>query len=469
MEQNDELEISVLKGDKLFNENTPFIINISFPEPDIDNKRCKIDLICVIDSSFSMKGNKIYQVKESLKILIDLMEKDDRIALILFNKKAKTYFDLQNLTENNKNKLKEKIDSIEINRGTNILSGLKIAVDIIKNEKGKTTSESRISSVILLSDGCDSRYNDLELAELLKNMTKGLDLNFTLHTFGYGYYYDAKVMNKLATLRDGSFYYVEDYNKVSEYFACVLGGCLSVISKKAELKVKLLNEYCKIVKIFGSENLYKFILKDDIFETSMLQLIGGKEYSYVLEIKIDERKINIGEQLLDITFMYENNNDMINKNIKYKYELKSIDYMKANEEYVRSQVYSVLNEVLTLKQNGKKIQAKQKLNEIKIWLEKNYKGDNKDYLKDVNKSYELFKNDDSIVLRSVKHINSQIMQSQSKKQGSNMKFCNSIQINLMKSISDPFKLRFSGEIANNNFDLRKSVKLDFNFKKLYNE
>ena len=167
--------------------------------------------------------------------------------------------------------------------------------------------------------------------------------------------------------------------------------------------------------------------------------------------------------------MYENNNDMINKNIKYKYELKSIDYMKANEEYVRSQVYSVLNEVLTLKQNGKKIQAKQKLNEIKIWLEKNYKGDNKDYLKDVNKSYELFKNDDSIVLRSVKHINSQIMQSQSKKQGSNMKFCNSIQINLMKSISDPFKLRFSGEIANNNFDLRKSVKLDFNFKKLYNE
>ena len=32
MIDNKDLEISVLKGDKLFNENTPFIININTPK-----------------------------------------------------------------------------------------------------------------------------------------------------------------------------------------------------------------------------------------------------------------------------------------------------------------------------------------------------------------------------------------------------------------------------------------------------
>jgi len=38
-------------------------------------------------------------------------------------------------------------------------------------------------------------------------------------------------MNKLANLRDGSFFVVEDYNKVGEYFVTVLGGCISIISR----------------------------------------------------------------------------------------------------------------------------------------------------------------------------------------------------------------------------------------------
>ena len=469
MEKKEEIEISVLKGEKLFNENTPFVINVSSKDPVMNYIRCKTDLICVIDNSSSMKGSKIFQVKESLKILIDLMEQDDRIALILFNKRAILFFDLQNLTKNNKEKLKQKIDTIETNRGTNISSGLQFAVDILKFEKENNISQSRVSSVILLSDGCDSKYNDVELADSLKGMTKGFELNFTLHTFGYGHNYDEKVMNKLANLRDGSFFYVEEYNKVTEYFICVLGGCISVISKKADLKVKLLKNNCKIVKIFGSDNLYKYDLKDDIFETTMLQIISGKEYSYVLEIKIDDNNIKIGDEILDINFKYENNNDTINKNIKYNYELKSINYMKANEEYIRSQVYSVIEEVMILKEKGEKSLAKQKLNEIKICLLNKYKGNNPDYLKDIEKSYEIFKDDESLVRKSAKYLSSQIIQNQSKKQGSNMTYCNSIQLNLIKSISNPSKLQLSKpsiSIKNNNIDLRKSANLSLALKNM---
>ena len=78
--------------------------------------------------------------------------------------------------------MKETIDFIKTNPGTNILSGLTIAVEILKNEKIKKSNESRVSSVILLSDGLDMYHNDTQLANALKNMTKGQDLSFTLHT-----------------------------------------------------------------------------------------------------------------------------------------------------------------------------------------------------------------------------------------------------------------------------------------------
>ena len=46
-EKSSEIEISILKGDKLFNDNTPFIINLSTPQPSVEDKKCNADLICV--------------------------------------------------------------------------------------------------------------------------------------------------------------------------------------------------------------------------------------------------------------------------------------------------------------------------------------------------------------------------------------------------------------------------------------
>ena len=61
--KTDDIWMSILKGDKLLNENTPFVINLSSPQPNINDKKCNADLICVIDVSRSMFGDKIYQVK----------------------------------------------------------------------------------------------------------------------------------------------------------------------------------------------------------------------------------------------------------------------------------------------------------------------------------------------------------------------------------------------------------------------
>jgi len=436
MENNEnKVEISVLKGDKLFNDNIPFVINISSPQPEINEKKCNADLICVIDISGSMHGEKIELVKESLKILIDMMDKNDRLALILFENQSTIKFNLNYITDNVKKDLIDKINSITAHGGTNILSGLEKAVEILKADK-KIAEENRISSIILLSDGCDNYSDEIGLGESLKKLTKGSGLCFTLHTFGYGYDHDPKIMNKLASIRDGSFFLVEDYNKVAEYFVSVLGGCISVISNKADLNVKLLNDKSKIVKTFGEDNLYSYELKPSYFKTSMLQFICGKEYTFVLEININEKNINIGDELLEVEFTYE---DIIqktkkDKKIKYKYELKDVQYAKANEEYIRSQVYYVLEEALKLRENNENEKAKKMLKDMEEYLKKNYHGENKSYLDDITKAQNFFVDESDFNSRGVSYVTSQIREKQTKRLGSNMIYTNSVQNHFGKTI-----------------------------------
>ena len=447
-----EIEISAYKGDNLFNENTPFVINLFAPEAEKeeDEKRVSADLICVIDISGSMEGEKIKLVKESLKILVDMMEEKDRIALVLFDQKAKLYFNLEYLTKENKDKLKAQIEKIEASGGTNIASGLQIAVEILKQQKNNPKdNEERSSTVLLLSDGCDNYLDDIQLGEKLKSLTKGANLSFTLNTFGYGYDHDPKIMNKLANLRDGSFFLVEDYNKVGEYFVSVLGGCISMISKNAQLDVKLINGNCKIVKIFGENNFYSYELNDFLFSTKMLQFISGKEYTFVLEIKVDESKIKPGDILLDINFNYD---DILTKekkviNAKYKWELKDLNFAKANEEYIRSQTYDVLERAIKLRESDKVKEGQKLLKEMRDWLEKNYKGENKAFLEDIKKAEPMFENM-MYDQRGITYSTSQVRQMQSKRIGTYNLYSNSVQ----KRLSSNYQMNYAmaQNMMNNN-------------------
>ena len=449
-----EIEISAYKGDNLFNENTPFVINLFAPEAEKeeDEKRVSADLICVIDISGSMEGEKIKLVKESLKILVDMMEEKDRIALVLFDQKAKLYFNLEYLTKENKDKLKAQIEKIEASGGTNIASGLQIAVEILKQQKNNPKdNEERSSTVLLLSDGCDNYLDDIQLGEKLKSLTKGANLSFTLNTFGYGYDHDPKIMNKLANLRDGSFFLVEDYNKVGEYFVSVLGGCISMISKNAQLDVKLINGNCKIVKIFGENNFYSYELNDFLFSTKMLQFISGKEYTFVLEIKVDESKIKPGDILLDINFNYD---DILTKekkviNAKYKWELKDLNFAKANEEYIRSQTYDVLERAIKLRESDKVKEGQKLLKEMRDWLEKNYKGHNKAFLEDIKKAEPMF---ESMMYdqRGITYATSQVRQMQSKRIGNYNLYSNSAQMRLQSNYQMNYAMAQNMMNNNNN-------------------
>ena len=424
------IDISILKGEKLFNQNTPIIVNIVSEE--IQEKNSNVELICVIDVSGSMMGEKIKLVKQSLKVLLEMMGANDKLGLVLFNHQAEKLLDLTFTTSENKKMINGLIDKIQARGGTYILGGLEIAVNMFKSSstEQKSNSDKFISSaIILLSDGVDNRMNHIEIGNGLKALTKETNLGFTLHAFGYGNDHDPKIMNSLATIRDGSFYFVQEYKKVAEYFVNVLGACVSMVSEKAKISIK--TRY-KIMKMYGLGDLFTYQLKDTYFETELLQLIAGKEYTYVFEMEIPDDKYN-EDDFVDVEFYY--NNKEGNKVIK-KNQIEKMDEMKkekANEEYLRMVVFENMNDDANLREANKKKEAEDKLSKMKDWLNLNYRG-KEDYMTDINGSLELIKNDILYEQQGYATMTSNAREKRTKRGGQSMKYQNNIQRDMVASL-----------------------------------
>ena len=224
-------------------------------------------------------------------------------------------------------------------------------------------------------------------------------------------------MQKLASIRDGSFFYVKEYAKVAEFFGVVLGTCVSVVANKASLVVELLNKKCSIKKIFGKEYLFSHDITSHYFNTTMLHFISGKEFSYVLEFEINVKDVKIGEDLLAVDFIYQDEkNNFCKESIIYKYCLTDINYAKANEEYIRSQVCFVVEQSLKLREDNRVNEAKKSLNEMKDWLIKNNKNNdnNKMYLEDINKALEYYKSKSKITNIERADISNRVFEKQKK-------------------------------------------------------
>ena len=66
---------------------TPLVISVS--TEDQSEKVKGVNLICIVDVSWSMNGTKINLVKESLIYLVNLMNENDSFALVTFNNNSK--------------------------------------------------------------------------------------------------------------------------------------------------------------------------------------------------------------------------------------------------------------------------------------------------------------------------------------------------------------------------------------------
>lgn len=378
-------------------QKIPVLINIKTKEneqqaKELDDYRPPIDLICVIDHSGSMAGTKISLVRDTLKYLVSALSSNDRLSLIVFDDKAEILTGLQRVNEKNIPEFNKIISNIKNRGGTNMMLGLTQALEVMKNRKYK----NKVTSIFMLSDGLDNVGN---VDNNFKTTLETMDIQdvFTMNTFGFGNDHDPELMRKLATIKDGNFYYIEKLDLVDEFFVNALGGLLSVIGEKFSLKISANNEPpfsdLRISKVFGSQWKYNEEEKNYAFHMNQLWLGVAKEL--ILELNIPPIKKKIGDLERNRIFLKANvevnsitENKIIKKDIELGFSLYNEDEdvpeeaKKVNEEvmknYLRVQGAEAIQEARILADQGKFDEGKKLIQEnLKCFEAEEFKNDQK--------------------------------------------------------------------------------------------
>lgn len=251
--------------------------------------RASIDLVCVIDKSGSMSGEPIESVKKSLETILGLLGEKDRLCLITFDSVSKRISNLIKISKENKNELINIINSSELEPGseTNIGSGLQQALETLAQRR----IINNISSIFLLSDGMDNSFTEKNCNKLLDKIERIIKSEkmkhfcYTLNTFGFGQSHDADLLSKLSLLKNGNFYFVNDYSTLPQLFKDCLDFMQKVICKKVIITIKP-SKNARIIKVHGEEN-WK-INSQGFYYTEIDALSYNRNLNFVFEVEVTD-------------------------------------------------------------------------------------------------------------------------------------------------------------------------------------
>ena len=149
------------------------------------------DVVFVIDTSGSMEGTKLDQVKSALKYGLDRLNEDDRFNIISFSGAANRYADtLQNVSS--VQGAKNFVDGLSAEGATDLQDPLAQSIAWFQND-------SRMHLVVILTDGRDTTgHSNTNIIKALTGSADGTGKNFKLFVFGVGDDVDFELLDKLS-------------------------------------------------------------------------------------------------------------------------------------------------------------------------------------------------------------------------------------------------------------------------------
>lgn len=226
----------------------------------IESRSLNKDIVFVLDTSGSMREERIEQAKEALKFCINSLNNHDRFNIITFDSTIK--FFKNTLVEATKSNLKSAlkfVDEVEAEGGTNINDALISALKMhVYSERPKMT--------VFITDG-EPSMGESEPKEILKNLSRANTAKSRIFVFGVGEHVDTQFLNAVSQAHRGVAEYVLPNEsigfKVASFYQKVSEPVLSDISLDfGEMKIK---------------EVYPVVLPD-IFKGSQLVLLGKYEH-----------------------------------------------------------------------------------------------------------------------------------------------------------------------------------------------
>lgn len=275
------------------------------------------NLVFLIDVSGSMATpNKLPLVKSSMKMLVDQLRDQDKVAIVVYAGAAGLV--LKPTGGDEKVKIKDAIDNLEAGGSTAGGAGIKLAYKTARDFYIKNGN----NRVIICTDGDFNvgESSDDAMERLIEQERKS-GVFLTVLGFGMGNYKDNK-MQKLADKGNGNHAYIDGISEAKKVLVNEFGGTLFTIAKDVKLQIEFNPAKVQGYRLIGYEN--RMLAKEDFNDD-----------------KKDAGELGSGHT---VTALYE----VIPAGIKSDF-LKDVDPLKYQRELAPVRKTTHTGEILTVK------------------------------------------------------------------------------------------------------------------------
>jgi Ca-activated chloride channel family protein len=250
-----------------------FFLLLVAPKLEVDKRKVIAkDVIFVLDTSGSMRGEKLEQAKNALEFVLDELNDEDRFNIVTFSTGVRQYDDRLRATDE-RGEARRFVRNLTASGGTDINRALLEALDQV--------DEERPTILIFLTDGLATE-GEIETDRILANVDDASADNVRIFSFGVGDDVNTILLDTMAEAHRGASAYVRPGEDIDE----------EVSAFYAKVSTPLLSD---IELDFGDirvEDTYPYPLPD-LFAGTQLVLVGryreGGDTTITLEGEVNDR------------------------------------------------------------------------------------------------------------------------------------------------------------------------------------
>ena len=206
------------------------------------------NFVFLIDVSGSMEGpGRLPLVKSSLKLLVNNLRDEDRVAIVVYAGAAGLV--LPSTSGDDKQKIFDALESLSAGGSTAGGEGIRLAYEVAKENFIKDGN----NRVILCSDGDFNvgvtKNSDLE--NLIKEQRK-TGIYLSILGYGMGNYKDDK-MQTLAQAGNGNHAYIDDLQEANRVLVNEFGSTMYAVAKDVKLQIEFNPSKVQAYRLIGYE------------------------------------------------------------------------------------------------------------------------------------------------------------------------------------------------------------------------
>jgi Ca-activated chloride channel family protein len=305
------------------------------------------NFVFLIDVSGSMfDEKKLPLVKASLKLLVDQLREQDRVAIVVYAGAAGLV--LPSTDGSNKTKIKDAIEQLSAGGSTAGGQGIKLAYKVAKENFAKEGN----NRVILCTDGDFNigASSDDEMERLIEEERKS-GVFLTVLGYGMGNYKDSK-MQKLADKGNGNHAYIDGLNEAKKVLVNEFSGTMFTIAKDVKLQIEFNPAKVAGYRLIGYEN--RILNKEDFNNdkkdagelgsghtvTALYEIVpAGVETEFLKEVddlkyqKSKKAKTQDGSEIMNIKLRYKDAGSEVSKLIEHPVMDKRVEIENTSDNF----------------------------------------------------------------------------------------------------------------------------------------